>query len=522
MNKNIISTILSFFVVCVIYAQNTEDTSKKFDSIYFHVVANLSGQNIDRAFQVADSLYQTSDSKLHKVKSLMLLSSLYQDKGELEEALIWAERAEKIASKEKIYDWQARISGFLSTSYRNIGLYERGKIHLDKGLKVGNRIENKTHRNIYMGMVYQEKAYYNLAEDNLAEAEQSMIRSDGYFQIVPNSPQKNYFLAGAENLLGEIYFSKKKYDDALEHYQKALDLLGDVVEENTLLKGYVFEGMGKTYLVKENFEKVVEYLNKAESIAESSANITLKLDVYDTFSKYYKEIDDYKNHSLYRDKFVETQNSYNINRRKTIDNVVKALEEDKNILYSIQNRYLVGIVVLSVFGISLFVFFQWKKKKDIEKFNKIIRELSKDIEAIQSSNNPIEKSDKDDDHKKSINISEHKEQEILESLKEFEKTEKFLDKGFSLSALAEILNTNSVYASHVLNNCYNKDFNTYINELRIRYIARKLKENKDYRHYKISYLAEECGFSTHSKFSSVFKDVTGLTPSFFISHLDKD
>ena len=30
--------------------------------------------------------------------------------------------------------------------------------------------------------------------------------------------------------------------------------------------------------------------------------------------------------------------------------------------------------------------------------------------------------------------------------------------------------------------------------------------------YKISYLAEECGFSSHSSFATVFKSIVGMSP----------
>lgn len=524
MNKGITSVILSFFVVFVISAQDIEDANKKFDSIYFHVVANIVGQDIDRAFRVADSLYQTSDSELHKVKSLMLLSSLYQDKGELEDALIQAERAEKIASKEKLYDWQARISGFLSTSYRNMGLYERGKTHLDKGLKAGERIENEAHKNIYIGMVYQEKAYYNLAEDNLTEAEQSIILSDEYFQKAPDSPHKYYFLAGKENLLGGVHLKQKKYDSALEHYQRALDFLKNITEENALLKGYVYGGMGEAYLAKEDFEKAIEYLNKSELIAESSGNITLKLEIYDAFSNYYKEIDNYKEYSLYKEKYIEAKNLYESNKQKIVDNLIQSLEYDNKYLYDSSFNLKIGIGVLLFLGLGTVVLYQQKKKKDIKRFNTAIEKLTKEIKVKESlfSNHEEQKDTKENNSKKTIAISEKKEKEIIEGLKEFEQGKDFLERNISLPILAGKLHTNTIYISHILNNHYNNDYNTYINELRIRYIVQKLKENEKYRTYKIGYLADECGFSSHSKFSNVFKSVTGLTPSVFINYLDKD
>jgi AraC-like DNA-binding protein len=40
--------------------------------------------------------------------------------------------------------------------------------------------------------------------------------------------------------------------------------------------------------------------------------------------------------------------------------------------------------------------------------------------------------------------------------------------------------------------------------------------------YKISYLAETCGFSSHSTFATIFKSITGITPITFIELLKKE
>ena len=37
--------------------------------------------------------------------------------------------------------------------------------------------------------------------------------------------------------------------------------------------------------------------------------------------------------------------------------------------------------------------------------------------------------------------------------------------------------------------------------------------------YKISYLAENCGFSSHSSFATVFKSITEISPVTFIELL---
>lgn len=40
--------------------------------------------------------------------------------------------------------------------------------------------------------------------------------------------------------------------------------------------------------------------------------------------------------------------------------------------------------------------------------------------------------------------------------------------------------------------------------------------------YKLSYLAEMSGFTSHSKFTMAFKNAMGITPSQFIEELKKE
>uniref|UniRef100_UPI0021BAAFB5 helix-turn-helix domain-containing protein n=1 Tax=Streptococcus mitis TaxID=28037 RepID=UPI0021BAAFB5 len=79
-------------------------------------------------------------------------------------------------------------------------------------------------------------------------------------------------------------------------------------------------------------------------------------------------------------------------------------------------------------------------------------------------------------------------------LKRFENSKRFNNKDISLSVLAGQFDTNTKYLSEVINSHYNMNFNTYINRLRINYIVEKLKTDPNFMNYKISYLAENCGF----------------------------
>src|SRR5690625_6634591 len=60
------------------------------------------------------------------------------------------------------------------------------------------------------------------------------------------------------------------------------------------------------------------------------------------------------------------------------------------------------------------------------------------------------------------------EQRIFAKLDKFEKETKFTKKSVSLTYLALYCDTNTKYLSQVINTHKNKDFNNYINELRVR------------------------------------------------------
>ncbi len=123
------------------------------------------------------------------------------------------------------------------------------------------------------------------------------------------------------------------------------------------------------------------------------------------------------------------------------------------------------------------------------------------------------------DTTKALNIPKETEEQLLIKLKEFENSLDFTSKEISLSRLALQFETNTKYLSELINAHKQKNFNTYINELRINYITDKLKNDPQYLQYKISYLAEDSGFSSHSVFATVFKSVTGISPTTFITIL---
>lgn len=123
---------------------------------------------------------------------------------------------------------------------------------------------------------------------------------------------------------------------------------------------------------------------------------------------------------------------------------------------------------------------------------------------------------------RTMTIPENVEQEIIKGLKKFEEKEKFRNPNLTAAMLAVSLNTNTTYLTIAIKKNKGANFNSYINELRINYICQKIKKYPNYCNYKMSYLAEDCGFISHSSFSTIFKKVTGIPPSEFLAAVEKN
>ncbi|MCC9043102.1 AraC family transcriptional regulator [Myroides sp. M-43] len=118
-------------------------------------------------------------------------------------------------------------------------------------------------------------------------------------------------------------------------------------------------------------------------------------------------------------------------------------------------------------------------------------------------------------------MSKQMKKKIAIRIKDFENNKLFLDRDMCLNALSAKMKVNHRYLSYYIKKYKEKDFSSYIGELRIGYIVECLEHNPDYLKFKINYLAEQSGFASHSRFTITFKKVMGISPSMFIDQIKK-
>ncbi len=240
---------------------------------------------------------------------------------------------------------------------------------------------------------------------------------------------------------------------------------------------------------------------------DRTTNLALRKDYFDLLVKFYAVTQQaqYKEIITQRESLIKTLNLtrdaamnkwFNIIEDRFRADDESLVRNRKNILFSIFGIGFIAIIL------AIWRYFQINAQvKEYENF------IAK-INLLQEKKAPQPQV-----------ISEKTENMLLKKLEDFENTEDFIKSDISLQNLAKKLETNTKYLSETINTHKQKNFNAYINELRINYIVNKLKEKPVYRSYKIRYLAEESGFSTHSAFAAVFKSVTGMSPANYIQLL---
>lgn len=453
---------------------------------------------------MADSLYTYSSNEKQRLKSLMLKADILEKQEKRGEAIQHALKALKIAEQEKDYSFQARIYGFLSTQYRTIGFLDKGKESLQNGLAVSSNIENKDQVTKYKAMVNHEMAEYAYEEKEYKIAIEYLKQAILTYEREENESFKNFVIGNSQEMLGRANMALQNKEEAFIHFSRADSLINKAGAGNTLWAALIYQDLGNIFKENKNLDSAEVYLKKSLIIAENGNHSSLKQNVYKSLSEYYLQRNQKDSFSKYDLKFNTILTVNEAKKKVMINRAYRTLGEYPENASEITSEnkaiYIVGLLAL----VLLIVLGIYYKRKTL-------------------FGNPENASDKDKiNNLKAPDIVPYKaEQELLVKLNEFEESKDFLNKNMSMSLLIVRFDTNTKYLRLLLKKHRNKDYNEYINELRINYIVNKLETDSKYRNYKISYLAEESGFSSHSKFSADFKSVVRLSPSEFINSIAK-
>lgn len=315
-------------------------------------------------------------------------------------------------------------------------------------------------------------------------------------------------------------YLKGDYKSALDSLIKA-DRKRDFFSDRYENYYYFYKAMCLEKLKKP--EKALENFNKIDSIYNTKKMLFPELPlVLKKLLNHYKENNNLAQENKYLYKLIEVDSLIDkkeifIKEKTSRDYAIPLLLESKNEFISglekTQRWNATLLILLSVclLVVIIFTLYYFNRQRLFKKRFEILMESNgvRNEKALLSEN-------------KTQDVSQIITNEILEKLTGFENDKGYLSITLSLNKLAKKLNTNSSYLSKVINNEKQKNFSSYINDLRIEYAFRELKVNPTYRKFTIKAIALEAGFKNAESFSKYFYKTYGFYPSYYIKKLNKD
>lgn len=490
--------------------------------------------NTDDAIKIVTKCYLDSKKINYEIGVLdggIFLTVLYANKQDFANSIKIANEIENLMEKSTFYRNKAEFYRTRGSNYMLIGLIKDAKKDFLKALTIAELIsdnddkhymksvmyldlcslyENGVNRNINSAIAYNKKA--------LLEAEK--ISKNGQ---LANTDVLNDWLIVLNYYFGNLYLDSDistKLDLAKEPFENARKIYEDPYTKMLLGNEIAFLAyLCKFYTAENNYNDAIKFGLKSLDLQKKENFPQYKKIVYENIAKAYLKTGENDNYQKYIDRYIYISDSLNLAEKKkaivSLDNVNTKKEQDN----SRKNRLMLNISLgaIVIFGLCFFLFWKHRNKKIHSDYLTIIEKL-KSEKLIETKNTKLNL----EDTVTTFSISEETYNTILSKINKFEKNLGFIKNDITLSYLSNKLKTNPRSLSLVIKSSKDKNFNTYINDLRINYIIYKLYENRQYRGFKISYLAEECGFSSPKVFVTAFKKLTGVTPSYYITNLKKD
>lgn len=317
------------------------------------------------------------------------------------------------------------------------------------------------------GIIDFYKKDYNSAFNTLKKAQQAFWKQNDI---------KWYVIS--EQFLGEILYQQKRNREAIQYFENVVEFSKQykILDEELRL----------------SYERVVEYNEKYGNNRDKllSVNDLLSFD-----SLFYVA-----DHTVLKPNLEKYENTF----LKTERNLLK--EKNQNF----KRTSFFGLVVILIFDGIVFYKMNQKHQKKKNYLQKCLDEITI-LELDIKEENQLEKT------KFEVEIDEDFEQ----SLQLFEEQKLFLNPKFSLNDLVLELNANRTIVSNYINRSRSKNFNQYINELRINYLLKRIENEPNIKKHTIDALAEETGFNSRKTFSDAFLEHTGFRPSQYLRNIIK-
>lgn len=484
-------------------AQNMSDFSARVENSYLKLY-----ENPETALHAAKEIRKDNDRP--RVQDILAQAYLLQG-NYLESVRVSFEKTTTPLSEQEL------LKNLISArEFYALNLYDQTSKVLAPIISGKAKAKKSASEQILLAKLYQLSAQNFIALRNLAAARKSLQTST---EFAPHLGFASKIILGENELLHASILAEK--GNRAEALKITDQLLQEFSTPRTIyLRSQTLQLRGNLFFADQKYTKAVEALQEALAPIEILTYEPLKKTIYGDLSKNFLMLNDNEQYDLYKNKYNKSSSLLENNKkeaRRELIHLRSALTKENNQLI-LQNKrehlfFFLAILVLLLLLAGYFYLREIQKAKSLNRQISYFRKLSFHPPLVK------EKTKEKELVKKQLFIPKEKELNLLEKLEQFEQSKNYLDNNMSLATLAAHLETNTKYLSEIINKYKYKNFNTYINELRVQHVIHLLSTNPAYLQYKISYIAEVGGFTSHSAFTNVFKSITGMSPQEYMQTL---
>ncbi|MGS2760938.1 helix-turn-helix domain-containing protein [Sinomicrobium sp. M5D2P9] len=337
-----------------------------------------------------------------------------------------------------------------------------------------------------------------------------------------------------KNTINSAYFTQlggvstyyqKNYKAAIDSVQRGTDTILKLGDVNNGTVGYLF--LGKIYKDNDQQAEAARYFTKVDSMVQNhNVNFPEIREAYEFLIDFYKENGNSRKQLEHVDRLMRIDTTLQNNYKYLTKNIVQKYDtseliSEKNqliqILHDEKKTFRIGLILLlGLVVITSGLTYNYYRKQRVyrKKYQMLFNEKSsgRKLKPKKIKTQKIE----------GLNISETTVHHISQKLEQFVEEKQFLKNDISVTNLAKAMNTNPKYLTSIIKFYEQKNFSTYINDLRVNYIIEELKNNPSLRKYSVKAIAYEVGFNNTQSFSKAFHKETGIYPSYYIQELEKE
>jgi len=509
------------------------------DTLFQLGLSNYNNKELDSSldyFKEANTYFLKTNNQKSAINTLNLIGHIYLKQEVYDSALRNYLVALKLSRKINDASEIAKILNSIGRHATHLKDYEKALKNYKESLKIIESLDNNTEMKAKIlnniGMIY---GYLGDIDKSLAYFNQSLpLRYE-----LGNKEDISILI----NNLGYAYILKEDYENALEQFDTALKISTEINDSTG--SAYVLLNIAEIHITQKNYTKAIPFLLKGLKLAKGLESIKqfklISSDSYEFLAIAYEKIGEpkkslfyYKKYNtlqkeLYQQEFKnEIKNTALLNSLKLKEQKINDLDSEnqlKELQLKSTYNFIISLIILLIIVSSFFIIFYFQKKK-LVRANKTL--VLKNLEIVESetklketilieNKTTLETNQKSRTKYSNSPLNENQKDAILNKIiLHIEKEKLFLKEDLTLIMLSNLINTNKSYISQIINEKFEKNFSSFINEYRIKE-ARKLLSQEENWGITIESIANSVGFKSISAFNTAFKKYTGITPSYFMN-----